>query len=241
MKKFVISLEKSKDRRRAFEQRNKEIIGEFEYFDAIVGEKLKIEELSSKIFTKNSKNYSLGAIGCAMSHLKLWEKCIELNETIMILEDDVIVNKDFNRHLTGVMDQLPKDFDIVLLSYNFDSVLSYQVTCYETCNAIFGRKMMNEDDIKKFIKSDIYPGLAKLNHCFGTSAYIVSPKGAKRLQERCFPLNNTPVSIPFLNTIPCYTIDCMMNTVYKNISAYVCLSPFVMTPHLSENYKSTIG
>lgn len=30
-----------------------------------------------------------GVIGCFYSHYKLWEKCIELNEPIMIFEDDV--------------------------------------------------------------------------------------------------------------------------------------------------------
>ena len=34
-----------------------------------------------------SKNYSNGAIGCAQSHLKLWDMCIELDKPIIILED----------------------------------------------------------------------------------------------------------------------------------------------------------
>jgi glycosyl transferase family 25 len=31
-----------------------------------------------------------GEMGCFDSHYRLWEKCIELNETIMIFEDDVL-------------------------------------------------------------------------------------------------------------------------------------------------------
>ena len=46
--------------------------------------------------------------------------------------------------------------------------------------------------------------------------------------------------MPFLNNIKCFTIDCMMNSIYKNIQAYVCIIPFVITPHISDDYVSTI-
>lgn len=34
-------------------------------------------------------------IGCSLSHLKLWERCVELNEPILILEHDAIFIKRF--------------------------------------------------------------------------------------------------------------------------------------------------
>jgi hypothetical protein len=48
------------------------------------------------------------------------------------------------------------------------------------------------------------------------------------------------IKLPFLNNITCFTIDCIMNSVYKDILAYVCILPFVITPHISDDYKSTI-
>jgi len=36
-----------------------------------------------------------GEMGCFDSHYRLWEKCIELNEPIMILEDDVIFTRPY--------------------------------------------------------------------------------------------------------------------------------------------------
>ena len=61
------------------------------------------------------------------------------------------------------------------------------------------------------------------------------------LKATCFPLNNRILNIPFLGAIKSYTIDCMMNYVYKEISAYICIIPFVITPHISDDYKSTIN
>jgi len=36
-----------------------------------------------------------GIIGCFDSHYRLWQKCVELNEPIMVFEDDVIVYRPF--------------------------------------------------------------------------------------------------------------------------------------------------
>jgi len=36
-----------------------------------------------------------GVLGCFYSHYRLWQKCIELNESIFIFEDDVIFYRNF--------------------------------------------------------------------------------------------------------------------------------------------------
>ncbi len=53
-------------------------------------------------------------------------------------------------------------------------------------------------------------------------------------------MDNRIINIPLVGQIKAYTIDCMMNDCYRNINAYVCPIPFVMTKHLYINYKSTI-
>ena len=88
---FVISLKRSQDRRVEFDKNNSKYIGKYTFYDAIDGKTINSNELNGNIFTKGSKNYSNGAIGCALSHLQLWEKCISLNKPIIVMEDDVIV------------------------------------------------------------------------------------------------------------------------------------------------------
>ena len=238
---FVISLEKSKDRKEIFDEYNSKYI-KYTYHNAVDGKKIQIDDLDGNVFKKGSTNYTNGAIGCALSHLQLWEKCIELNKPIIIMEDDAIVSKDFNKHINNLMNNLlPKKWDIIQLNYNFDSVLSYDNTNFETCNSIFNKTKVTKDHISNFVNSKINTTIAKLNNCFGMSAYIINPPGAKKMKELCFPLDNRIINIPFLNNIMCYTIDCMMNAIYKDISAYVCLLPFVITPHISDDYKTTIS
>ena len=47
----------------------------------------------------------------------------------------------------------PKNWDIIQLNYNFDSVLSYQNTIFETCNCIFGKHCVTETDINNFVNN----------------------------------------------------------------------------------------
>jgi GR25 family glycosyltransferase involved in LPS biosynthesis len=47
-----------------------------------------------------------GVMGCFFSHFRLWEKCVELNEPIMIFEDDVLFTRTF----------YPVEFDDVLIT-----------------------------------------------------------------------------------------------------------------------------
>ena len=238
---FVISLDRSSDRKNTFDNFNSKYI-KYTYFTAVDGTKINVETLSTTIFKKGSKNYSNGAIACAQSHLKLWEKCIELDKPIIILEDDVIVSRDFNKHINNLINSLlPSKWDIVQLNYNFDSVLSYKNTNFETCNCIFNKTKVTKENITNFVTSKINTTIAKLNYCFGMSAYIINPTGAKLLKEKCFPLDNRIINMPFLNNIYCFTIDCMMNSIYKDIDAYVCIVPFAITPHISDEYISTIS
>ena len=237
---FVISLESSTERKVTFDNYNSKYI-KYTYHNAVDGKKININNLDKSLFKKGSQNYSNGAIGCALSHLQLWDKCIELNKPIVIMEDDAIVSRDYNKHINNIMNNLlPKTWDIVQLNYNFDSVLSYNNTNYETCNCTFNKHKITKTDISNFVNTKIITTIAKLNFCFGTSAYIINPIGAKKLKDKCFPLDNRVINLPFLNNIRCFTIDCMMNSIYKDIQAYVCIIPFIITPHISDDYVSTI-
>lgn len=63
------------------------------------------EEFKSKYHTQIIERHLIGSdsdkmsrpgvIGCFYSHYMLWEKCIELNEPIMIFEDDVLFYRGF--------------------------------------------------------------------------------------------------------------------------------------------------
>ena len=56
-----------------------------------VGVKGEIDPHDEKI----RKLMSPGVRGCFYSHYRLWQKCVELNEPIIIFEDDIVVRRSF--------------------------------------------------------------------------------------------------------------------------------------------------
>jgi len=70
-----------------------------EYFEGVDGNKHTLEEYNitpNLKFKKGSKYLKKpGVIGCFLSHYNLWQKCIELNNSICILEHDAIIINNF--------------------------------------------------------------------------------------------------------------------------------------------------
>lgn len=42
----------------------------------------------------HKRRMTRGEVGCILSHIRLWEKCVKLNEPIIVLEDDVIIKQE---------------------------------------------------------------------------------------------------------------------------------------------------
>jgi len=79
--------------------------GSYTFFKGINGN--KIEKMPGFIF-------SMGALGCTLSHLSCIKEAYDRGEeTILILEDDVIFHRDFNRVWYNL--KLPDDWDILYL------------------------------------------------------------------------------------------------------------------------------
>lgn len=103
---FVINLLKSIERKnfigQQFSQLEKENIKiNYQFFPAINGKEnadfyLFKKYNAQKRFQRKGNYMNLSQLGCFASHYLLWEKCIELNQPIIILEDDAIIKSNFS-------------------------------------------------------------------------------------------------------------------------------------------------
>lgn len=70
-----------------------------EYFEGVNGLKTSLEEYNLFLNPNHKKSQKLfankGTVGCLLSHYSLWNMCIELNESICILEHDVTIHAPF--------------------------------------------------------------------------------------------------------------------------------------------------
>ncbi|GAA7676004.1 glycosyltransferase family 25 protein [Helicobacter pylori] len=102
------------------------------------------------------KRMGFGELGCYASHYSLWQKCIELNEAICILEDDIIVKERFKESL---------EF------------------CYQHINELgYIRLMHLEENVAK--QKTLIKGISQILNFkdgIGTQGYVLSPKAAQKL------------------------------------------------------------
>jgi glycosyl transferase family 25 len=224
----VISLEKSTSRRDVFSKNNSHI--HFEFFDAVDGSKLPKELIENPAFFEHGLAYSPGAYGCALSHVLLWNEAIRLNETLTIVEDDAIFRLDFEEQFSKLIDTLPSEWDIAVWGWNFDTILSLNIMPNISPVVVLFDQEQTKRSTANFQNNKENLHLLKLDQCFGTPAYSITPNGAKKFRSLCFPLTNFRLSFPIFNReLSNQGIDVAMSRIYKLTNSFCCFPPLAIT------------
>lgn len=163
MRVFVVSLERSPDRRAEVTAALDRAGIEFEFFDAIDGSEsgfLHSDRADPQV-TRMRKGWALtnGQLACFASHLCLWHKCIDLGEPVVVLEDDVEPGAGAKRAMALAFEHADR--------YGFIKLASLRDVRF--------RPSISLDD-RHWI------GRYRRNTC-GTQAYIVSPGAAGAFAE----------------------------------------------------------
>ncbi|MBT8557718.1 glycosyltransferase family 25 protein [Polynucleobacter paneuropaeus] len=219
---YVISLKRTPERLKNFLEQNQHI--QFKVFEAIDGSQIKPEG-----------NYSSSALGTALSHLSLWQKCIDLDRPINIFEDDAILHTDFVKLSDSLMN---RKFDYIAWGWNYDSDLWASPLPFLSA----ARFTFNQDSLRlnktRYLETEVECILMKLYNYCGIMGYSISPKGAAILIKECIPLRET-INVEIENygtmTIRPQGIDSAMPAAYQRMTnCYVCFPPIC----ISENDKS---
>lgn len=184
MKVFVINLDRNSDRLTNVERLAAHFGLDFERFSAVNGKLLPeafIDEVISRRRNFDEK-FSLlkpGEIGCALSHLDIYQKIIDNGlELALILEDDIEFDENLIRFISD-FENCDVSFDLLLLGYygveiNKDS---------EHCQS--GAILSLWNRIK--INSDFNVGVP-VHTLWTTMGYIVSKEGAQKLLKHGQPI-----------------------------------------------------
>lgn len=228
MKNFVINLKRQPEKYEHFLKLNADARIPFAQFEACDGAGLSEDEIGALKIAVPGLKFTRGSIGCAVSHQRIWQQVAEAHEPILVFEDDAAIRNDFNEVYPRLLASL-ESWDYLTFGYNTDSILDIEIARGMTSAVAFTPKQPTKQNQQDFVRSTTPVSAYRLNNCFGTCGYAISPAGAKKLLKHCFPMNNRPITIPALKrTFPAFNFDCILNDVYGRIEAYACFPPLVL-------------
>lgn len=107
IKIFVISLQRSLDRRKQVEKEMQKISLPWSFLDAVDGSALTsrpVEYKPAKV--KRLQGYELtpNEIGCYLSHKEVWKRCVSENAPTLVLEDDFVLAPNFESVLGTILE-----------------------------------------------------------------------------------------------------------------------------------------
>lgn len=189
---WVLNLERSPERRAFIEALLNTLKLDYEIVNAVDGLKLTSEDIllySRKDAMRCSeRELNLGEIGCALSHVRMWQRIIDENiNQVLIFEDDILIGEMMLRVLE-VLDKLPKDWEFVNFATSagkipfgepiYDIYRVCEFTCFANCT---GAYLINNSGARKLLKH-AYPirwtadGLTGKTYITGLVAYGIEPQ-----------------------------------------------------------------
>lgn len=130
-------------------------------FEAIDGKEIDLNNYKETNINKKLLEKRRGWIGCALSHIKLWQRCVNIKKPILVFEDDNVIKKetDYDKNLETIINNFPNDYDIVYL-------ITDNIVKYKHYNDLFVKAIKNNSIL---------------------SAYFISPTGAQKLLDSIMP------------------------------------------------------
>lgn len=216
---YYINLERSKDRKKHMNNffkdsvfHNKKIVR----FNAVDYKKVNVYNKFTTNSEANINRVSKQEYACLLSHLEVIRKFSKTNyQHALILEDDVefIDKKYWNDSIQNIIDNAPKDYDIIKL--------------YRSCNQkLQFKNMYTFWEVKK-------NGIIINTADWGNVAYVISNKAAKKLMDKIY-VNGKFV----LNDNLIHVSDYL---IHKELITYTYKYPFFTVDNIiDDNLPSTI-
>jgi len=152
---FVINLDRRQDRKENFLKAHPDLKGHVRRLAAYDGLKLSLTPSLTRLFKTNDFFWKKAVMGCALSHLKLWNMLISEPpdiQSFLIMEDDARLVKGWREAWTTAYKSLPSGWDCVylggILPPNRDAFANTLERvgpglCKVAPNKIFGQKEPN--------------------------------------------------------------------------------------------------
>ena len=230
MKTFVINVKARPERLAAFWQNNAAFERSlFTITEAVTPDMIRASPNLPADYFAEIGHYCDTAVAVALSHIKLWEFCIQSGEPITILEDDVVLGKDFFEQRSRIVSS--HRFDLLAMGFNTDWPVEIDFgNGLNKATLIFSDEASTVPEDK-----DVMPQVVRADSFAGASCYALTPEGAQKLRDLVVPLRSRsyPLRVassyiarefqrlPWINS----GIDVDIAIALRRLDAKICLPP----------------
>tara|TARA_R110002111_G_scaffold47083_7_gene84418 strand:- start:129 stop:854 length:726 start_codon:yes stop_codon:yes gene_type:complete len=129
-------------------------------------------------FVYQAKEYSK-KIACSLSHMKAWQKCVDLDEPIVIFEADAVVKRkiDIRSIMYEYSYQCNAPDQAFVIGLNDPRGATRRAGTYHAKQVEYGEGINPVSTVNESGENPVPQGLA------GNSAYYITPTGAKNLLQ----------------------------------------------------------
>ena len=170
---YVINLERRSDRLAKFQTMHKNIKDRVYRWNATDGRNLQLGPGLVHCFRNNDFKWKKSVMGCALSHLGLWEKLANdpLAKSYLIMEDDVVMDSKWLPIWMKSAKSIPADADVIYLGGVLPPNKPAFPSIVEKVNESFGR----------VAKNTLFSQTPRRYFHFCNYAYVLTQQGARKL------------------------------------------------------------
>lgn len=224
----VISLRRTPERLARFHAVNE--TGGIRWIEGVDGIDLWSTVQTSRALEASAREgWSRGAIGAALSHLLCWRQCLNSGRPMLILEDDAVLSRNWRSALADSLHTLPDVWDLLLLGWNYNSVLRRQDGDSVESISLFEPAFPTLTQIRSIIDTTHQRRWHRLYNGFGLPGYLINPRSAKLLLHDMLPLRTERIHVGRgIPSVEATTLDGLLNLAYHEMHAYVIHPPLAI-------------
>jgi len=248
MQAYVISLASTPWRLDAFMRNNAGLGIEFLRYEAVDGARIDRDALyAAGVLEDRDIDITDTAIGCALSHMALWQIARDENRIVTICEDDAVLRGDFASVYAREVAANP-EFDTLHWGFNFDTHACYAIPGYGECVFLSDERQLRGEQVAQTFRAGRHPvHLYRAVRFHGLPCYTVSPAGADKLLKLCRPLRKFRADFEMPNGYGGVSnlyfwmagIDSFCLQDLARLNAWVTIPPLAITPN--DKMLSTIN
>ena len=170
---YVINLERRADRMERFKTTHKAFKDRVYRWNATNGLTIELSPNIIQCFRNNDFGWKKSVMGCALSHLGLWEKLANdsLANSYLIMEDDVKFNERWLIQWAQMASSVPSDADVIYLGGVLPPNKPALPAATEQINKFFARVS----------KNTLYGNTPRRYFHFCNYSYVLTKRGAQKL------------------------------------------------------------